>query len=184
MSKLPVPTGKVETIYQGHIVDLRREETKMPDGRTIDFEIVRHKPAAAVLAIDDRGRAILVHQFRHALGKEIWEVPAGILEDGEAPLACAKRELEEETGFVANEWTPLGTMLTAPGFCDEVIHLYLARELSSGSQNLDDNEVLNVHPIALSEVHEMAGRGDIEDGKSIAALYRAMPLLDGQQHVT
>lgn len=148
----------------------------MPDGRTVEFEVVRHAPATAILAIDDRDRAILVYQFRHAIGGEIWEIPAGIMEQGEEPLDCAKRELQEETGFIARQWKSLGSMLAAPGFCDEVIYLYLARGLSVGAQNLDDNEFLQPHAIPLAEVHEMALRGDITDAKSLAALYRAKGL--------
>ncbi len=149
----------------------------MPDGRTVDFEVVRHAPATAILALDDRDRAILVYQFRHAIGQEIWEIPAGIMEEGENPLDCARRELQEETGFVAEQWKSLGSMLPAPGFCDEVIYLYLARGLSLGAQNLDDNEFLQPHAIPLEEVHEMALCGDITDGKSLAALYRAKALM-------
>jgi len=173
----PRANGKIESIHDGHVVHLRLEGYDMPDGRSVDFEVVRHAPACAILAIDDDDRAVLVYQFRHALGHEIWEVPAGIVEPGEEPLACAKRELQEEAGLVARRWDALGEMLTAPGFCDEVIYLYLARELSPGRQNLDDNEVLEAQAIALDEVHAMAQRGDIVDGKSLAALYRAAPLL-------
>lgn len=149
----------------------------MPDGRSIDFEVVRHAPATAVLAIDERGQVILVHQFRHALGTQIWEIPAGILEAGEDPLACAQRELREETGYSASEWTSLGQMYTAPGFCDEVIYLFLARGLSAGVQNLDDNEHLDPHAVPLARVHEMAASGELADSKSIVALYRARPFL-------
>ncbi len=173
----PKPNGKRESIYEGHVVHLWREGVDMPDGRSIDFEVVRHAPATAILAIDDQDHAILVHQFRHALGKQIWEVPAGIMEDGEDPLVCARRELREETGYAATEWISLGSMYTAPGFCDEVIHLFLARDLSSGEQNLDDNEFLAPHAIPLPRVREMAASGEIDDSKSIVALYRAMPHL-------
>ncbi len=175
---IPKPNGNIRSIHEGHVVHLRLEGVDMPDGRTIDFEVVRHAPATAILAIDDGDRAILVYQFRHALGKEIWEIPAGIMEEGEDPLTCAVRELREETGYSADRWQSLGTMLTAPGFCDEVIHLFLARGLSLGTQDLDDNEVLEPHAISLEEVHAMALRGDIVDGKSLAALYRARSLLE------
>lgn len=174
---VPKPNGRRQSIYEGHVVHLWREGVDMPDGRSIDFEVVRHAPATAILAIDDRERAILVHQFRHALGKQIWEVPAGIMEDGEDPLVCARRELREETGFTASDWISLGSMYTAPGFCDEIIHLFLARGLSSGVQNLDDNEFLAPHAIPLARVREMAASGELDDSKSIVALYRAIPHL-------
>lgn len=174
---VPRPNGKRESIFKGHVVDLWREGVDMPDGRSIDFEVVRHAPATAILAVDADDRVILVHQFRHALGRQIWEIPAGIIEAGEDPLVCARRELREETGFAAGEWLSLGTMFTAPGFCDEIIHLFLARGLSSGAQDLDDNEFLDPHAIPLARVHEMAASGELDDSKSIVALYRALPHL-------
>lgn len=176
-SSVPRPNGKVETIYEGHVVHLCREGVDMPDGRTVDFEVVRHAPATAILAIDDQDRVIFVHQFRHAIGGQIWEVPAGIMEDGEEPLICAQRELREETGFSAVEWTSLGRMYTAPGFCDEIIHLFLARGLSPGAQELDHNEHLEPHAIPLDQVRRMVASGEIDDSKSIVALYRAAPHL-------
>ena len=175
---VPRPNGKVEIIYEGHVVTLRREGIDMPDGRSVDFEIVRHAPATAILAIDHRDQVIFVHQFRPPLGKQIWELPAGIMEDGEEPLTCARRELREETGFGAEEWISLGQMYTAPGFCDEIIHLFLARGLSAGAQELDHNEYLQPHAIALDEVRRMVAAGEIDDSKSIVALYRAAPHLE------
>ncbi len=170
---IPKPNGKVTSIYRGHVIDLRLEGMDMPDGRTMDFEIVRHAPATAILAIDDQRRVIMIFQFRHALGKQIWEVPAGIVEEGEEPLHCAQRELREETGFTASEWQSLGTMYTAAGFCDEVIHLFLARGLRSGVQSLDENEYLQPHAVALEKVEEMVAAGEIDDCKTIVSLYRA-----------
>jgi ADP-ribose pyrophosphatase len=178
MSKgIPKPNGKIESIYKGHVVHLRREGVDMPDGRSVDFEVVRHAPATAILAIDDDDQVIFVHQFRHALGKQIWEIPAGIVEDGEEPYACAVRELREETGFRADDWKPLGKMYTAPGFCDEIIHLYLARKLTAGDQQLEANEFLQPHAIPLAKVREMINGGEIDDSKTIVALYRAMSFL-------
>ncbi len=179
--KVPKPNGKIESIYKGHIIHLQREGIDMPDGRSVDFEVVRHEPATAILAIDGDDNAILIHQFRHAVGKEIWEIPAGIMEQGEDPHTCAVRELREETGFSAAEWTPLGKMYTAPGFCDEIIYLFLARGLRAGEQELDDNEFLQPHSIPMSKVREMVDSGEIDDSKAIVALYRAIPLLKGAE---
>ncbi len=177
MTKKARPNGKIESIFKGYVIDVRREGMDMPDGRSVDFEIVRHAPATAILAIDDLNRTILVRQFRPPLGEEIWEIPAGLVEPGEEPLVCAKRELREETGYTASEWTSLGEMLTAPGFCDEVIYLFLARGLTAGAQELDDNEVLQPHVIPIEEVHSMAHSGEITDGKSLSALYRSQKFL-------
>ncbi len=178
-NSVPKPNGKVESIYKGHVVHLLREGVDMPDGRSVDFEVVRHAPATAILALDDEGRVIFVHQFRHALGVQIWEIPAGIMEDGEDPLTCAKRELREETGFSAARWSSLGMMYTAPGFCDEIIHLFLAHELSAGSQELDSNEFLQPHALPMKKVRQMVADGEISDCKTIVSLYRALPHLDG-----
>lgn len=177
MSKQPRPTGEIEPIYDGRIVDLRKEGFELPNGRVVHFEIVRHANAAAILAVDEQDRAILIRQYRQPLDEVIWEVPAGLLESDEEPLVCAKRELREETGYTAKEWTNLGDMLAAPGFCDEVIHLFLARGLELGEQELDENEVLQPQALPLEEVYEMARRGEISDGKSVAALFRAEKLL-------
>ena len=125
------------------------------------------------VAVDAHGAVALIRQFRHAAGGFIWEVPAGTLAAGEAPEACARRELREETGLLAAQWTALGAVLTTPGFCDERIHLFLARELSEASQSLDHDEVLTVSRVPLRHALAMVRSGEIADAKSIAALHRA-----------
>ena len=138
-------------IYKGRVVDLRLEEVDLPNGQSVT----------------------LIRQFRHAAGGYIWEVPAGTLGPGEAPEACARRELREETGLIANAWTALGSILTTPGFCDERIHLFLARELADEVQSLDPDEVLTVTRVPMQRALEMVRSGEIDDAKSIAALHRA-----------
>jgi ADP-ribose pyrophosphatase len=160
-------------LYKGRIIELHLEDVALPNGRTVTLEIVHHPGAAAIVAIDADGSVPLLHQYRHAVGGYIWEVPAGTLGAGEAPEACARRELREETGLVAAEWTALGTVVTTPGFCDERIHLFLARQLSEAPQQLDDDEVLTVTRFPLARALEMIRDGRIEDAKSIAALARA-----------
>jgi ADP-ribose pyrophosphatase len=164
-------------IYKGRIVDLRLEDATLPNGQSITLELVHHPGAAAIVAVDERGAVALLHQWRHAAGGFIWEVPAGTLADGEAPEACARRELREETGLVAQRWTALGSILTTPGFCDERIHLFLAENLSESIQALDHDEVLTVSRRPLAEALAMIARGAIEDAKSIAALHRAAMVL-------
>jgi ADP-ribose pyrophosphatase len=160
-------------IYRGRIVDLRLEEAELPNGRTIALEVVHHPGAAAIVAVDDADAVVLIRQFRHAAGGFIWEVPAGTLAPDESPQACAQRELCEETGLVAAEWVGLGSILTTPGFCDERIHLFLARHLTEATQALDHDEVLTVSRVPLSQALAMVQRGEIEDAKSIAAVHRA-----------
>jgi ADP-ribose pyrophosphatase len=164
-------------IFRGRIIALRQDEVTLPGGRRATLDIVHHPGAAAVVALDGDGAVVLLRQFRHAVGGFIWEVPAGTLGDGEAPETCARRELEEETGLVAARWTALGSIITTPGFCDERIHLFLARELRETAAALDDDEVLTVSRVPIARALEMAWRGEIEDAKSIAALYRAQAAL-------
>ena len=162
-----------QQIYKGRIVHLELEEVTLPNGVRVTLEVVRHPGAAAVVAIDADERVVLEKQFRHAAGGYIWEVPAGTLDPGEDPAACAIRELREETGLIASEWQALGSIVTAPGFCDERIHLFLARGLSSVAAQLDHDEVLTVERVALREALDMIRRDEIQDAKSIAALHRA-----------
>src|SRR5215470_879541 len=160
-------------IYKGRIVDLRLDEVDLPNGQSVTLEVIHHPGAAAVVAVDAQGAVTLIRQFRHAAGGFIWEVPAGTLNPGEAPEACARRELREEAGLVATSWTALGSILTTPGFCDERIHLFLARRLSEDTQALDHDEVLTVSRVPLHRALEMIRRGELDDAKSIAALHRA-----------
>ena len=160
-------------IYKGRIVDLRLEEVTLPNSVTVTMEMIRHPGAAAIVPLDDEGHVTLIHQFRHAAGGFIWEIPAGKLDDGEQPVACAARELQEEVGLVASELTHLGSILTAPGFCDERIHLFLARGLSAVPQRLEHDEVLTVSRVPLTQAIEMIRGGQIEDAKTIAGLHHA-----------
>ncbi len=160
-------------IYRGRIITLRLEDALLPTGDRVLLEIVHHPGAAAIVAVDDEDQVALLRQYRHAAGGYIWKVPAGTLAPGEAPDVCARRELREETGLTATRWTGLGSILTTPGFCDERIHLFLARGLSQLAQQLDSDEVLSVSRVPFARALEMIGCGEIDDAKSIAALHRA-----------
>lgn len=153
----------------------------LPNGRSVDLEVIHHPGAAAIVACDDLQRVTLVHQFRHAVGGYIWEIPAGKLEPGEAPELCARRELIEEAGQRAADIVHLGSIVTAPGFCDERIHLYLARQLTPEPQNLDHDEVLTVTTRPLVEALEMIRTGELQDAKSIAGLHLAAAYLEREQ---
>ena len=162
-------------IYEGRIVKLRIESVRLPNGVLVDLELMRHPGAAAVAAVDDAGRVVLIHQYRHAAGGYVWELPAGVLDhEGESPGACAARELREEVGIEAREWTPLGRIFTTPGFCDEQIHLFLARGLTHMAHERDHDEVIDeVRDVPLDDALAMIRRGEIVDGKTVAGLYRA-----------
>jgi len=158
-------------------VDLGLEEAALPDGSTLSLEVVRHPGGAAVAALDARGRVCLLRQYRHAAGGWLWELPAGKLDPGEPPSATARRELEEEAGIRARSWTPLGEVITAPGFCDEVIHLFLARDLEIVPSRPEAHEFLEVHWVEFQEALRRAANGEIRDAKTVVALFRAREVL-------
>lgn len=166
-------------VFNGKLLDVRVETVAYPDGSTGDLEIVRHPGAAAVLPIlgadpeCDAGTppsVILLRQYRHAVGGVIWEVPAGRLETGEEPEACARRELLEEAGVTAGRIEALWTLMTTPGFTDERIHLFLARELSFGEASPEGHEFIEVHTLELERALTMLDDGEITDAKTVACL--------------
>lgn len=159
-----------DTLFNGRIVSLAIEEHQLPDGRCASFEVVHHPGGAAVLPLLDDGRVVLIRQFRPALGGMVLEIPAGRLEPGEAPEACARRELREEVGYRAENLEKLGEMLPAVGFCDERIHLFVADGLSSVPQALEPDEYLEVLRLPLASVMRMVNEGLLPDGKTQLAL--------------
>lgn len=166
-------------IYKGRIVDLRLERVTLPNGTVVDLELMHHPGASAVAAVDDQGRVSLIRQYRYAAGGFIWELPAGVLDSPEEPPeACAARELREETGLVAAELRRLGTIFTTPGFCDERIHLFLARGLREERPGHAADEVIaEIARVPLGEALAMIRRGEIVDGKTIAGLHLAAAAL-------
>lgn len=166
------PQPNRRTLYAGRVVNLGLETVTLPNGHGVELEVVRHPGGAAVLALDADERICLVHQYRHAAGGWLWELPAGKLEPHEGPLETVKRELQEEAGLIAHEWAPLGQVITTPGFCDEVIHLFLARGLTSVEPQLEHHEVLEVHWLHQADVARWIHDGVLVDAKTIVALYR------------
>ena len=140
-------------------------------------EVVHHPGASAIVAIDEDNRIIMEKQFRYALNDYLLEIPAGKLDAGEDPLVCAKRELEEETGIIASEWISLGTIATSPGFCNEVIHLYVAKGLSKGEIHWDEDEYVEVERYTFDELLQRIKEETIKDSKTLSALLLAMPYL-------
>jgi ADP-ribose pyrophosphatase len=163
----------VETVYSGRIVSVTLETVDLPNGRSCALEIVRHPGAAAVVPLDARGDVLMVRQFRHATQGWLLEVPAGKLDGGEAPDACARREVEEEAGVRPGRLVDLGWIWTTPGFTDEKIWLFLALDLEPGRQDLQADEALTVERVPLAEAVRLARTGGIDDGKSVCALLRA-----------
>jgi ADP-ribose pyrophosphatase len=159
-----------KSIYTGRVVTLNVETVRLPNGVTVDLETIRHPGAAAVVPMKDDGTVVLIRQFRHAAGGFIYEIPAGKLNPGEDPLDCAKRELEEEVGYRASSLSLLSSIFTAPGFADEVIHVYKATGLIRGRQQLDRDEVLEVVELSLLEAVKKIEEGVIRDAKTIVGL--------------
>lgn len=164
-------------LYRGKIINLRRDQVLTPGGKEPALrEIVEHPGAVAVLVLDQEDRILLVKQYRHAASRILLEVPAGKLEPGEEPLACARRELAEETGCLGGEWKELAWFYTSPGFCDEKIYLFLARGVSEGPPHPDGDEALEPFWLDLAEAQRSLLRGGINDAKTIAALHFAAAL--------
>ena len=161
---------KKTPIFSGRVVSLAVEEHQLPDGRRADFEIVRHPGGAAVLPVLADGRVVLINQFRPAAGGMILEIPAGRLEPGEPPAACVRRELQEEVGYRAGRLDKLGEMLTAVGFCDEAVHLFVATDLEAVPMAPEPDEYIEVLTLPLAEALAMVRSGRIPDGKTQLAL--------------
>jgi ADP-ribose pyrophosphatase len=168
-------------IYTGRVVNLRVERVTLPNGVAVDLELMHHVGASAVVAVDERGLVVLIRQYRHAAGGYLWEVPAGMLTStAEPPEACAARELLEEAGVTARELTRLGAIYPTPGYSDERIHLFLARDLARGAHGHEADEVITeIAWMPLPDVLAMIRRGEIVDAKTICALHLAAAALGG-----
>jgi len=168
----PVPIAS-HVKHRGRVIEVSTEVLRYANGREHTLDFVRHPGAAAVVAVDAAGRACFVRQYRHGIADFLWEVPAGKLDPGEAPAMCAVRELAEETGVTARTWISMGLYLPAPGIYNEVIHLYLARDLTIGTAAPDADEELELAWLPLSEALGKVQSGEWTDGKTAMALLRA-----------
>ncbi|MBM4121334.1 MAG: NUDIX hydrolase [Nitrospira sp.] len=160
----------VKNIFRGRILTLNLETARLPNGTSVELEIIRHPGAAAVVPVKDDGTVVLIRQYRHAAGGFIYEIPAGKLQPNEEPLICAARELEEEIGYRAASLELLTSIFTAPGFADEVIHIYKGTGLVPGNQQLDQDEVLKIVEVPLHEALTMIQDGTIRDAKTVIGL--------------
>lgn len=163
-------TLSTNTIFSGKIISLQVDTVRLPNGNTATREVVKHPGAVAVLALNDR-KMLVVDQFRQPLGRCEVEIPAGKLEPGEDPMEAAKRELQEETGYTCGTIRKLHSFYTSPGFADEVIHLYLAEDLTRGDMNPDEDEFLEMSEITLEEAYKLIQEERISDAKTILAVY-------------
>jgi ADP-ribose pyrophosphatase len=170
----PERTISSQRVYEGRVVNLRVDTVELPDGRTSQREIVEHRGAVVIVAVDHQGRVLLVRQFRKAVEQELLELPAGTLDPGEGAQACALRELQEETGFQAGKLESLGVFYSSPGFCTELLHLFLATELRPGHLSGDDDEDIEVIAVPLAHIPQLIASGEIKDAKSVVGLLRVL----------
>ncbi len=164
---------KSEQVFNGRILKVYKDTVALDNGRTVTREVIRHQGASAVLPLTEEGDVLLVRQFRYALGRDILEIPAGLKEPGEAPEDCARREMEEETGYRPGTVTHLFDSYSSPGYCTECVSIYLARDLTKTSQHLDPDEDVTVVRMPLEEAVALVLSGEIVDGKTVAALMAA-----------
>jgi ADP-ribose pyrophosphatase len=170
-----------ETIYEGKIITLRVEEVELPDGNKAQRELIRHPGAVSIIPITKDGKLVLVEQYRKALERTLIEIPAGKIDPGEEPEVTAVRELEEETGYGTKEFTYIQSFATSPGFANEVIHLYLARDLYPIENPAagDEDEFIGLMEVTIEQAEEMVASGKIFDAKTAFAILYVKNLLKG-----
>jgi len=168
-----------EPVYQGRAFGVERVQVRLPNGHESVYDLVRHVGAVTLVPIDDDGRILFVRQYRLGADQVLLELPAGVLDPGEPPAECAAREIREETGNAAREMLPLGTFYMAPGYSSEYMHVFLARGLYPAPLEADDDEFLQVEAVDAAEAYAMVRRGELIDGKSLAALLLARPYING-----
>ncbi len=159
-----------KTEFKGRVISVSTDDVLLSNGQKAKREVVHHSGGAAAIAIDEEDNIYLIRQFRYALGRIMTEIPAGKLEVGENPKQAAMRELTEETGITAKEFTALASVVPTCGYCDEIIYIYLAKGLSFGQTNLDEGEFVNTFKISLEKAVQMVLNAEIIDSKTVSAI--------------
>ena len=167
---MPIDEPIRKTLRKGRVFDLTIESVTLPNGVHIDLEIIRHPGASAIVPLGEDDEVFMLKQYRHAVGGDLWEIPAGTRDAGEAPLECAKRELAEETGYRAARWTPLTDFYSAPGFSTERMYAFLAEELTQGAASPEPYEIIEQQWLSWEDALKAVREGDIRDAKTIATL--------------
>lgn len=171
-----------EPVFRGDLLKVDRVYVTLPNGKNALRECVRHVGAVAILPVDSDGTVYLEKQFRTALNDLLIEIPAGKLNaKDEDRLLAAKRELREETGLTADSWLELAQVCTAPGFCDEKITIFLARGLTKGETEPDEDEFIRIIPVPYDELYRMTLRGELHDAKTVSAILLAREHLEGKE---
>jgi len=163
--------------YRGRVINLRLDQMRLPNQQIATREIVEHRGAVAIVALDARRRVLLVRQYRPGAASELWEIPAGTLDDDEPPAVCAVRELQEETGYRAEQWRALGHFYSSPGICTEKMYLFLAQRLKRGIATPEADEEIRARFISFQRALKMIERGEIIDAKTIVGLLRVSCLV-------
>ena len=171
---------KQDYLYRGKIVNLRVDNAELPDGTTALREVIEHPGGVCVAALTEKEELLFVEQFRYPYMETVLELPAGKLEYGEDPFEAGKRELLEETGAAAKNYRDLGKLYPTPGYCGEIIHMYLAENLTFSEQHLDEDEFLEVRRIPLAEAFQMVMRNEIRDSKTQVGILKTYQLVKGQ----
>lgn len=162
--------------FEGRVISVRLDEVEMPSGRRVVYEIVEHRGAVVMVPVTADGRVLMVRQFRQAVGRELLELPAGTIEKGESPDACARRELAEEVGQAAGRWERLRSFFPSPGVLTEEMHIFLARDLRPMAAAREEED-LRVEAMPLGEARRRVDSGEIRDAKSIIGILTASPRL-------
>ncbi len=176
---MPFTTLKREKKYQAHVFDVAKIHVRLPDGRERSYDLVEHGDSVTILPIDSDGNIYFVTQHRVGANGDLLELPAGVINENEEPIKCAQRELREEIGMDAHKIQPLGNFYLAPGYTDEYMYVFLASGLFSAPLAPDDDEFLDVVKIPTTEVLRKAFAGEFQDGKTLAALLLALPVING-----
>lgn len=172
------PTVESKLVYEGRILDLRVDTVRLPSGRLTTREIAEHSDSVCMVPLDSQGNVLLVRQYRKSVESNLLEVPAGGINENEAPEDAALRELQEEVGYTAGKITRLAGFWVSPGWCTEFMHAYLATELSPARLDADFDENITVIQVPLAQTIDLISSGEIQDGKSVASLLLAMRHLE------
>jgi ADP-ribose pyrophosphatase len=167
-----------QRVFQGRVVGLRVDEVLLEEGRSFRAEVVEHVPSVGIVPLRDDGRVVLVRQYRHPIGDQLLEIPAGSVDADETPEVCAQRELAEEIGCRADDIMRLGGFYLSPGYCTEFMHIFLARGLRTAAADPDEDEQIDLEEMPLLEALRMTRAGELRDAKTIAALALAAAFLD------
>jgi ADP-ribose pyrophosphatase len=167
-------------VYDGRLLKVRSDTVRLPDGVSAEREYIVHPGAVAVLAVTDAGELVMERQYRYPLGRDMIEIPAGKIDPGEDPLSTARRELQEETGYTASEWTHVATINIAIAYSDEHIEIYLAKGLKQEKARLDDEEFLEDFTLPLATALDWVREGRITDAKTVSGLFWAEKVLGGE----